>query len=394
MIRILFVAIALSLFTERSYAQEQFTLNQGGTNQKEYFTEVSYESVRGKLIVKATIKGKEYRFILDTGAPNMITKVLFDELKPKVLRKVPVGDGNGKVDSLTIVSLNEITLGNVVFNDIPTLVAKDPLILDCHKVDGFIGSNMLRNSTISFLSKEHKIILTDQPEKLKLKKKQSSDLFLTPSQSSPFFKTKVRGKNSGVVQLLFDTGMEGLYSLALKHYTVFEKENIFSLVAKSKGSNTIGIHGMENDAVQYRLRIPELDINGAILKNVSVQSTASDNSRMGSDLLQYGSVTLDYKNKKFYFEPFEAVVDLYAGSFPVSIIPKDNKAFIGIIWDEKLKDKINVNDQVLAIDEVDYSHLALCDLIVKTKIFEGKTEATLTVQNASGVVSKVTINKQ
>lgn len=389
----IYFVLLLSFIAFSSYSQQKFTLNEGDANQKGYFTAIEYESVRGKVIVKAAIGGKTYRFIVDTGAPNVITKALFKELNPTVLSKVQAQDGNGKVDSITVVRLNEITLGNVVFNGIPALVSNDSFIFECHKVDGFIGSNMLRNSIVQFSSKDHKMILTDQSSKLALDKKYGSDLVLTPSQSSPYFKVKVKGENKGTVELLFDLGMEGLYDLALRHYSVLEKENIFTVLAKSKGSRVMSLNGMASDTTLYQLRLPELNINGGYLKNVSVQTTASNNSRIGSDLLKYGLVTLDYKNKKFYFQSFESSVDIYKKELPISITLKDNKLVVGVIWDETLKDKISLGDQLIAIDDINYSNVDLCNVITQPSMFEGKDQFTLTLQGSDGVIKKVTINK-
>ncbi|UIR57433.1 retroviral-like aspartic protease family protein [Sphingobacterium sp. SRCM116780] len=385
--------LLFSLIVSYSYSQEIFTLNQGGTDQKAYFSEVNYESVRDKIIVKAIINGKNYRFIVDTGAPNMITKKVFEALNPTILKKIPIADANNKTDSLTVVLLSEIKLGNVTFNNIPTLVAEDTFIFDCHEVDGFIGSNMLRNTIVRFSSKDHKIILTDETIQLPLNKNQRSDLILTPAQSSPFLTTTVKGKGKGKIELLFDTGMEGMFDLALKHYAILEKENIFDELAKSNGQGLLGLNGLGNDTIQHLLRVPELTINGTLFKNVSIQTTPNLNSRIGANLLKYGIVTVDYKNKKFYFEPFDTTVDLLEKHFPITISIKKNKAVIGTVWDEKLKDEISQGDELLAVDDMNYEDINPCDLITKTKILEGKTQVTLTLKNSKGLLKKIFISK-
>lgn len=372
---------------------QNISMNQGGTEQMAYFSVIDYEVVREKIIVKASLNGKSYRFIVDTGAPNMITKRVFNELQPAQVKKIPVGDANGKADSLSLFMVDEFKLGDVVFKQIPTLVSNDPFIFDCHQVDGFIGSNMLRNSIVRFSQKDHQLTLTDQVEKLLLNKKQASDLFLTPVQSSPYFTLKAKGKNKGSIQLLFDTGMEGMFDLALKHFAKLEKEQIFEVLAKSRGLGVLGLNGIGTDTTKYRLRVAELTINGALLKNVPVQTTPNNNSRIGAELLKYGVVTVDYQNKKFYFEPFDTSVDLFETSFPVSITLKNNKAIISTVWDEKLKTEINLGDELIAIDEINYKDIDPCHLITKPKMFEGKTQATLTLGKANGEVKKVTISR-
>ena len=388
------LVLLLGLSVTCVYSQEVFTANQGGTSQKNYYTEIDYENIGWAPIIKVTINGKKYRFAIDTGAPNTITKALFDLLKPKILSKVPIWDGNGGVDSLNIVNLNEITVGGVVFNDIPTVVPRNPFFFDCLKIDGFIGSNMLRNSIVHFSSKTRKIILTDQPDKLNLNQKQSTDLFLSPNQSEPFVTVIFIGKNAGTIGTLFDTGSAGLFALSLLHFTGTEKAEVFNVLAKSKGRNSMALYGLGIDTAQYRLRVPEFRINGAVFKNVSASTTPGEQSTIGSQLLNYGVVTVDYKNRKFYFEPFETSVDLLEGMFPVTFIPKDNKVFIEMVWDEQLKEKISVNDQVLAIDDISYANISMCDFLLKTDLYEGKDRAVLTLKTPGGKIKKVPINKK
>lgn len=374
-------------------AQQTFTMNQGIVKLPGYYTEIGYENVRDKIIIKAVIGKKTYRFIVDTGAPTMITQTVFDELKLAVLKKLEINDANGSADSLIVTNISEIKLGDVMVNDIPALVAKDPLIFNCHKVDGFIGSNLLRNSIISFSSKDHKLILTDQVEKLSLNKKQSADLILNKAQSSPFIDIKLTGSKSGTLKVLFDSGMEGLLDISLKHYAILEKKNIFTLIGRAMGNSTLGVNGIGRDTSQYRLNVKAMNINGALLKNVTMQTTASDNSRIGSELLHYGTLTLDYINKLLYFNPYTDNIDIAKKVFPISVTIKDKKLIVALIWDENLQKELSVDDQILFVDDKDYSNIDPCEFIVGNSIFEGKNKLVITVKNKKGEIKKVEIYK-
>jgi hypothetical protein len=57
---------------------QNVSLNYGGASQTNYFTALKYENVSGKFIIKVTLGEKEYRFLLDTGGPNLISRKLFD----------------------------------------------------------------------------------------------------------------------------------------------------------------------------------------------------------------------------------------------------------------------------------------------------------------------------
>jgi len=213
-------------------------------------------------------------------------------------------------------------------------------------------------------------------------------------QSAPVVEVQMTSKSSANIPMLFDTGSPVLISLALAHYTLGEEHGVFTALQKAKGASDIGAHGIEIDTIKVRLRIPDIKINGAIFKNTNVATTAGDDSAIGSDILKYGVVTLDYMNKKFYFDSFQPSADLNEGLFPVTFALKDGKAIIGVIWEEQWKDKISRGDQILAVDDQDYSKISPCDFLLTARHFQSKTTATLKLKGSDGKTKKVTISKK
>jgi len=141
------ILFLLLLISSNIYSQS-IDLNIGKANTKNYYEEISFELVNDKVIIPVTIEGERYRFILDTGAPNIISKEIYDLVKPKLIKSIPVTDASGKREYLNVVSLESLKLGNVSFEQTAALVYEqnaNPLF-KCFRVDGFIGSNMLRNS--------------------------------------------------------------------------------------------------------------------------------------------------------------------------------------------------------------------------------------------------------
>ena len=387
-------SILLSIIIHFCFGQTEFTFNQGGTKQINYFLVISYENIKGKIIVGSVINGKTYRFILDTGAPMTISSNLYDELKPTIINRLPITDQSGKKDSLFVVSLKEITIGDITFTDIPTLVLNQTLLLDCFHADGFIGSNLLRNSIVQFNDASKTVTVTNDGNKLTLNRKQSSALFLTKNQSSPFIWIKLKGKKSAREQLLFDSGMDGLYALSLSHYAAFEKYNILEILGKANGSYTIGAHGPANNAIQYKLRLSSMEINSSKLNNITIRTTENNDSRIGSKLLENGIVTIDYKNRKFYFEPFfSKEINLLEKDFPVELIYRNNQVQVGIVWDTTLADKIKAGDQIVAIDEISYENIDICNLVTKESA-KNKEKITLTTKNQAGEIQKTIIEKK
>jgi hypothetical protein len=369
------------------------TLNQGRTSQKDYFSVIKFENFYGFIIVMVKIKGDEYRFLLDTGAPNSISKALQNKLKLQEVSKIPVGDSNGVTDSLTVLAIDELELGGITFTNTPALLVDSPFFIDCMKVDGFIGSNMLRNSIVKFSCEDSTITITDNIAKLNLSKKNASKLELDPFQSSPLIKINIEGKKQGRQLLLFDTGKRGVYELGDKNYETLKKFAIFDVEAAGSGRSAIGLYGTGKDVMNYKLRLPKLIINGAIFQNISL-TTSSGGSKIGHDILKYGNATVDYKNKKFYFEPFKDTINLAEKTFPISPRIDDNQLFVGIIWDEKLKEDISIGDQIIAINDINYEHIDMCDAVLKMGLYKKNDTAIFIIRNAKGIVKKLTLERK
>lgn len=389
------VIILLTIIGNCSFGQGDFTFNQGQSKSIDYFSIISYENINGKIVLKTEINEKSYRFILDTGAPTTISAHLYNELSPKLISKLPIFDQSGKVDSMVVVSLKEITIGDIVFTDVPTLVADRTLILECLNADGFIGSNVLRNSIVQFNDVNKTVTITNDERRLTLNPKQSSELVLDKRQSSPYFWIKLKNKKKGEEQLLFDSGMDNFYDLSHSHYTIFKKKSIFEIIGTAHGSYSMGLHGAADNANQYKLRLPKMEINGAEFVNVSVKTTTSDNSRIGSKLLEYGLVTIDYKNKKFYFSSLSSVqLDLFEKSLPIDLIYRNEQIQVGIVWNAELGEKVRVGDQVIAVDDISYEGIDICEVITKESRLKDKEIVTLTIKGKTGLVEKILIEKR
>ena len=396
MIKIIYGIILTLILTSYCRAQP-FSLNQGGTNQKDYYSQISYEKIIGKIIVSVTIKKKQYRFILDTGAPNGISKSLYNELKPQTLSRKPVIDQSGASDSMLIVSMDSISIGGIVFNNIPTMVIENSNILDfldCFNTDGLIGSNMLRNSIVRFSSMDKTITLTDNKKKLLLNKTQSSELLLSRSQSNPYIWVKHKNKKKAREQILFDSGMGDFYSLSLNHFQFFHGKNIIRLNSQGFGSNTLGLHGVAKDTIQYRVSVPEMVINGASFRNLSFQTTSDNDSRIGAKLLDYGVVTVDYKNKKFYFEPFSIITNLDDKHFPISPTFIDEKLVVGIVWGKNYQNQITVGSSIIEINNENFENTKPCDFLTKLSPFLTLDRMQLILKDKGGVLKSITIEKE
>lgn len=373
------------------YAQKN-NLNIGETKATNYYEEFDFDFVKDKIIVPVEIQGITYKFILDTGAPNIISKEISDLINPTFLKAIPITDASGKEEDLNVVSVEKLKFGNMIFENTATLVydLNASPIFKCFKIDGFIGSNMLRNSILQIDLEQHKIRLSDNKKKLNLNKKNSNKIKLIDPQSSPYLWIKLEGKDRGKEQVLIDTGAGSLYDISKRHYKIFEKRHIFNVIGESEGASSVGIFGDVPVKNNLRLHLPLLKINGLTLEN-NVSTTNGNNSRIGADILKYGVITIDYINKRFYLNPKSEKFNIEEPIFNFSKTLKNEKLIIGYVWDNELKKKIKYGDEIL---EINGKQVIICDIATKKMISKKDTAVKLKIKPEEGEIFEIIVYKK
>jgi hypothetical protein len=139
----------------------------------------------------------------------------------------------------------------------------------------------------------------------------------------------------------------------------------------------------------------ELVINQSVFTNITYNTSNNNNSALGIKLIEYGIVTLDYINKKFYFEPFfKEEKNLKENLFGITPIVRDDKYVVGIVWDSELEDRINVGDQIIAIDQMFYEDWAICEILKQRSPFQTRDTLTITLKNQEGSINKAIIERK
>jgi len=373
------------------------TLNKGKVVQKDYNVSVPYNNVNGLIIVKVIIKGKTYNFIVDTGAMSAISQELYNELGLKSEAGVNVNDSSNLSQNMKLVTLPPVEVGNVTFKDIPAVVADNSFLMQCLDIDGFIGSNMMRNSVVKFSYKDKTVSFTNKLKNFSTDKNKSAKLLKDKFQSNPHLWIGIRNNDAvGSETLLFDSGMVGLYDLSMLAYkSTFQTANIFSVLHQANGAYSLGLHGVEEKTEQLMLFVPELNFAGVILKNVTTTTTSDDRSRIGSEILKYGDVVVDYPKKKLYFNPFsEGPIDVAEKNWPVQPVFKEGKLVVGVVWDTAFIDRVNEGDEVLKFGEIDYSDIQPCDTFRLNMKPETDTAVMVLKDIKTGEIKKVELTKK
>ena len=169
--------LSLTLLLINSLIFAQINFNQGKINDKEYYEVIPYETEIGKIILPVTIKDKTYRFLLDTGAPNLFSPQLLKELNVAEGDSINVNDANNQDQKMKFVVVPQVKIGNLIFENQAGLIYdfEKHNLLSCYKIDGFIGSNLLQNSIIKINGSNKTVIITNKIKSLNIDKKTYQD---------------------------------------------------------------------------------------------------------------------------------------------------------------------------------------------------------------------------
>ncbi|WP_333694827.1 retropepsin-like aspartic protease [Flavobacterium sp.] len=381
------------LVSELLFSQK-LALDKGSIQEKNYYQEIDFEIVNDKIMIPVTINNKTYTFLLDTGAPNLISKRVLEELNVADSKKINVSDANNQTNQMEMVAVKSIKLGNLNFENNVALVSdlENHFILKCFKMDGFIGSNLFHKSILKISLKNKKITITDHIKNLNPKSK-ASKLLLIGQQKSPYIKINysLNEKKEVSEQVLVDTGMDGFFEMSNRAFSIISNENVIEELARSTGSSSIGLFGAAPQKEQVLLRAPNFIVNETIFENLIANTTEDNNSRIGLDLLKHGDIIIDFKNKKFYFEAIDKIT--LTEKPPVySATLIDNKYAIGFVWDAAYKDILKYGDEIIRVDTFILENMVFCD-IVKIKKFRKDNQSyeieVKSINNSSTQIVKI-----
>ena len=388
------LTLTILIFYASSIFAQFVTFNQGRIKQKHYFQEIPYQKINEHLIVQVTINGKVYNFILDTGAPLVISDKLYKELNLHSILSANMGDVSGERKKMKGILLPKMQLQGITFLNTPGVVLhEDAEWAECYGIDGLIGSNMLRNSVVQFDEQNKHIIITDKIDKLSLQANEYQEIKPAFWMSNPYIKiTLQKGENKATVNnVLIDSGDGGdLFTLSLKELN----GGVVDTIVESEGWFGTGVHKIYKNQNHLLLNIPELIVNGTTFNDVTVATTHDNTSRISAKLFKYGKTTLDYKKKRFYFEPFDSINTNKPTENPwaIHLTFKNDKFVVGIVWDKQLESQINVGDEILSINGIDIQSMKLCEFM-KLEIPPGDTRIYELRDINTGAIKKVEVER-
>jgi hypothetical protein len=205
-----------------------------------------YERDHELFFVYVTIKGKQFKFLFDTGAITVLKSTTAKSVGLKANDTIEVTDGNNESKKLGIIKpLDTIKVGNTTFANNWSVVWDDSsFIFDCLGIDGILGANVINACNWQFVPGEesNKLVLTDKLNNLEHRKgARKLKIKLSDSQGTPYVKVK---KPKGL--FMFDTGFNGSVKLNKGGLGVMDHFEMLTDSVYRVGSAYQNLFGEEN----------------------------------------------------------------------------------------------------------------------------------------------------
>lgn len=356
-----------------------------------FYTRIPYLNVAGKMQVKVSIGGVEGCFIFDTGAPVCLTHSFAQKVNLTKIQEMKFVDSNGKEFIQNLYKLDALKVGDTEFQNIQTVVFEEGNMIEQMGVDGILGYTLFGGHIVQLDAQNHEIIISDMPDRFPLKSEYASRML--SNDYTPMIELKINGTVADTI--LFDSGAGGFWNVAENRYQQLLKAGLVKQLSKGQGIISFGAGGLEEKTIRYRLKADEIGIGAAIFKNV-ISETTTGMSRIGTDLLAYGKVIMDYRNRLFYFIPINPKVkpEIYAKTWNVEITVMDNYLTAGFIW-ESASDKLKGGERIVAVNGKRFGKVNMREALTTNLVNLTGDEAVITIiDSESGKERDIKIQRE
>ena len=359
-----------------------------GISQAAFYTRIPYQNVAGKMQVKVSVGGVEGTFIFDTGAPVCLTHSFAQKVNLTKIQEMKFVDSNGqeftqdlymldalKVSDTEFTKVHALKVSDTEFTKVQAVVFEEGNMIEQMGIDGVLGYTLFGSHIVELDAANQEIIISDMEERFPLKAEYASRML--SADYTPMIEWKVGGVVADTV--LFDSGAAGFWDVSETKYMQLKKQGLVEQLSRGEGIISFGAAGLEESTVRYRLKAGEVGIGAARFRNVTAETTTGM-SRVGTDLLYYGKVVMDYRKRLFYFIPNQpdAVPDMYRKTWNVEITVMGDYLTAGFIWESAAKD-LSGGERIVAVNGKRFDKVDMYEAMTTNLVNLTGDEATITV---------------
>lgn len=269
----------------------------GKVSHNEFRESVNLEIQNGLIFLPVTIRGKQYRFLFDSGAPVCISNQLQNEYTFKIVSKGNIIDSDHNKKKVNWVQVDSINIGNVSFMSQTAFVGDfdaNPL-LKCLGIDGIIGSNLIRQTNWTIDQEQKSLSLYSTIDKHVFK-----DCIIIPFKTDDQYNIflDLNIGQAKVKNVLMDYGSNGSISLNNEVFSTLKDRDIIGETLIEKGMRQSGIIGKTVDLNREIAYSDSVCIESVNLKKVMLRTGKTVS--IGNGVLSRFRVTIDWNNRNLY----------------------------------------------------------------------------------------------
>lgn len=359
-------------------------MKSGEVAQKEFNVTIPFEYRLGLIVLKVSIAGNEYDFVFDTGTPNIISVELAKKLGVDKTLEIEVEDSQEKKSNLGIVKIEQIEIGDIDFLNtgatIADLSSSNPM-LACLKIDGFIGSNLMRKAIWKIDYEHQKITLTNSMNNLNVSETAEKVKFEEDFLGKP--KINIKLDNVVAKNITVDLGSNGHIKVSKDDLNKLSITNPGISKVASFGTSSYGLYGIGNNDSTFKAIVPQISFGDILLKNTIVGFIGKSKSKIGNKFFKNYDLVFNWFNNEIILTKKQDYDYTAFSSYGFITVVDKNNLIISEIYENSsaYNEGLKLGDQIFQIDNVKYDNLSdeeACGIFDKGLGFKGE-EISITV---------------
>ncbi len=244
-------------------------------------------------IVQVEINSKTYRFLVDTGAPTIISSAILADLNIKKSKDYQMGDSQGVKKNQQFVVVPEIKLGSLTYRNVGAVVndLDTAFEIECMGYDGILGANQMAVSVWKFDYQKKEIQIANSLEAFDASDFETIGFHPKKPQMTPLFDVTI---NDQKTEFTYDTGFTGGVTInESEHLDNFEKVTI-------SGVLSAGIFGAGKAQERSIYKVKQIDLGGIQLEDIVIRN--GNSNLIGNELIDNYISIIDWKTNKIYWK--------------------------------------------------------------------------------------------
>lgn len=331
-----------------------FILNKGTVEQKEYNIQIPFEYKLGLIFIDVEIDGSTYKFMIDSGSSNVISKDLAEKLNLQSANKNNVEDSKGVSSDFDFTVIEKIGIGQLNYLDtgaaIIDLDASDDIA--CLNIDGLIGANLMKKSIWKIDYTAKMIQISNDINSFEVPDGNKKIPMFTELTGSPIIDViidEIEEKN-----VIVDVGSNAGFSLSMDTYNALVKDNPNMVKRSSYGLSSSALSEDNFMTTTFHEVLTNTISFGEVsLKDTHVEFSEDDKvSTIGSEFLENYDVIINWSDYEIILIKKKESSTLETSSYGFGYRYSNNNIVIDKLLNNSKAEKegLKINDRIIRIN--------------------------------------------